>query len=165
MSTFTNVSKTWSAFSQKPTFLARMGSSYITPHILFCPGAYLQLSKPYHFGTPTSFYSLLLVPFLSWLYSSGFIHVWSPPCHTARHVFRWHWIHLILVLLHVLRWHSLAKRIVADLPHAPFCHAKNPLISWAWLKWYSNDKVMSHACLRFSHNSLTRSQVPKVFNS
>ena len=65
MSTFTNASKTWSAFSQKPTFLARMGSSYITPHALFCPGAYSQLSKPYRFGAPTSFYSLLLVSFLS----------------------------------------------------------------------------------------------------
>ena len=86
-----------------------------------------------------------------------------PPCYTARHVFRWHWIHLILVLLCVLGWHSLAKRIVANLPHAPFCHAKNPLISRTWLKWYSNDKVMSHACVRLSHNSLTQSQVPVVF--
>ena len=64
-------------FSQKPTFFARMGSSYITPHALFCPGAYSQLSKPYRFGAPTSFYSLLLVSFLSWLHSSGFIRVWS----------------------------------------------------------------------------------------
>ena len=84
------------------------------------------------------------------------------PCHTTRYFFRWHWIHLNLVLLRVLRWYSLAKCIVTDLPRIPFRHVQNPLISGTRLKWYSNDKVMSHACLRLSHNSLTRSQVPAV---
>ena len=61
----------------KPTSLARMGSSYITPRAPYCPGVYPQLSKPYRFGAPISFYSLLLVSFLSWLHSSDFIRVWS----------------------------------------------------------------------------------------
>ena len=45
----------------------------------------------------------------------------------------------------------------------PFRHVQNPLISGMRLKWYSNDKVMLHACLRLSHNNLIGLQVPTIF--
>ena len=111
-------STTLSAFNQRPTSLARMGSSYITPRAPFCPGAYPKLSKPYRFGLP--FPSILCFSFISLLITQLRLHPrLVPPCPTARHIFRWHWIHLILVLLRVLRWYSLAKRIATNFPRTP----------------------------------------------